>query len=164
MALYAYRVYQSDKFFNEQISMNKYSLDDLVSVKIPVHMPTIQDGKEYIYISGQIQFKSISYNYVKLKMTRDTIFLMCVPNYKTTRLYRQNIIDARKIADIPFNKKGHVPFAKANSISIYDHRITQYKFLTHIVTVHKTTNNTDCNIIKSSTEGPFQPPDVHNIL
>ncbi|MGZ3833268.1 MAG: hypothetical protein ACXVB0_07090, partial [Mucilaginibacter sp.] len=120
MALYEYRVYQSDRLFNEQISENRYKLDDLVAVKVPVNMPTIQDWKDYVFVSGQVQFKNNCYNYVKLKMTRDTIYLMCIPNYNKTKLINQNIIDARKIADIPVSKKGRVPFGKGNSLGIYN--------------------------------------------
>src|SRR5471030_3264569 len=82
MAVYEYCVFQSNRLFNEQISQNKYKIDDLVAVKVPVSMPTIQDWKEYSFISGEVQFKNNCYNYVKIKMTRDTIYLMCIPNYE----------------------------------------------------------------------------------
>lgn len=157
--LHEYRVYQSDRLFNEQISHNKYKLDDLVAAKVPVNMPTIQDWKDYAFVSGQVQFKDNCYNYVKLRMTRDTLYLMCIPNYKKTRLINQNIIDARKIADIPVSKKPRVPVGKGNNISIYNYQIMQYRFSTPIATLKKTVKNTNYNIIKSSVACPAQPPE-----
>jgi hypothetical protein len=164
MALYAYFVYQSDKLFNEQISMNKYAVDDLVSVKVPVKMPTIEDWKDYVYISGQVQFKSNCYNYVKMKMTRDTIYLMCIPNYKKTRLNNQNIIDARKIADIPVSKKERIPFGKASDLGIYNYQIVQYRFRVPISILKITLHNINANIVKFGIATPGQPPEALNTL
>jgi hypothetical protein len=164
IVLYEYFVYQSDRHFNEQISMNKYAVDDLVSVKVPVNMPTIDDWKDYAYISGQIKFKDNSYNYVKLKMTKDTIYLMCIPNYKKTKLLNQNVIDARKIADIPVSKKSHVPFVKAIGLGDYNYLPIQYSFFTPVVTLKITVNNSRANLVKCFLPGPIQPPEFLNTL
>jgi hypothetical protein len=159
IALYEYCLFKTDRLFNEQISQNRYKLDDLVEVKVPVNMPTIGDWKDYTYISGQVQLKSGLYNYVKIKMTRDTIFLMCIPNYRETRLIKQNIIDARKIADIPVNKKERVPFGKANGIGLYNYQTVQYCFLTPFAALMKNVDNTHLDIIKSTISRPGQPPE-----
>jgi hypothetical protein len=159
IALYEYCLVQSDKLFNEQISQSRYKIDDLVEVKVPVQMPTIQDWKEYSYVSGQVQLKSGSYNYVKIKMTRDTIFLMCIPDYRTTKLINQNVIDARKIADIPVNKKERVPFGKTSGMSIYNYHTIQYRFLTPFATLKKNVDNSHSDIVKSYIATPGQPPE-----
>ena len=159
IALYEYCVYQSDRLFNEQISQSRYKIDDLVEVKVPVEMPTIQDWKEYTYVSGQIRLKSGSYNYVKIKMTRDTIFLMCIPNYRETKLVNQNIIDARKIADIPVNKKERVPSGKTNGIGIYNYQTIHYRFLTPFATLKKNVDNSHSDIVESAIASPGQPPE-----
>ncbi len=159
IAMYEYCLFRTDKVFNEQISQNRYKLDDLFEIKVPVSMPTIQDWKDFTYISGQVQLKSGLYNYVKIKMTRDTIFLMCIPNYRETRLINQNIIDARKIADIPVNKKERVPFGKTNGIGIYNYQTIQYRFFTPFATLKKNVDNTRWDIVKSSIARPGQPPE-----
>ena len=140
--------------------MNKYAVDDLVSVKVPVNMPTVENWKDYIYLSGQIQFKNNSYNYVKIKMTKDTIYLMCIPNYKKTRLINQNIIDARKIADIPVNKKNHVPLSKAPIMGEYNYQAIQYQFFTPVIQLKGLANNTDPKLVKCFLSGPTQPPEL----
>lgn len=158
--LYQFMVYRSDRLFNEQISKDRYKLDDLFEVKLPVHMPGIQDWVEYVHISGQVQFKDNSYNYVKLRMTRDTVFLMCVPNYQTTRLHQQNIIDARKIADVPFSKKGHVPLIKTVAIAEYNYQTIQYRFLSSVVTLQNKVHYNNESIIERTLSGPVQPPEA----
>ncbi len=55
LAFHEYLVYQSDKFFNEQISENHYNIDDLTEICIPVNMPGITDWKSYENLSGSVQ-------------------------------------------------------------------------------------------------------------
>lgn len=144
--------------------MNEYAVDDLVPVKVPVSMPTVENWKDYIYLSGQIQFKNNSYNYVKIKMTKDTIYLMCIPNYKKTRLINQNIIDARKIADIPVNKKNHVPLGKTPGLGDYNYQVMQYQFFTPVAQLKVLFNNTDPQLVKCFLSRPSQPPELLNTL
>jgi len=164
IVLYQYFLYRSDKFFNEQISKNRYKIDDLVDVKIPVKSPNSQTWNYYENINGQIQFKNTCYNYVKLKITKDTIYLKCVPNYESTRLFNQNIINAKQIADIPFNKKEHVPFGKVNSLGIYNYQVIQFRFSVAVALINKCCTEPPSNIIYSPIPVPGQPPEVRNIL
>ncbi|MBS1526290.1 MAG: hypothetical protein JST19_11610 [Bacteroidetes bacterium] len=157
---YQYFIYKSDKLFNEQISKNHYRVDDLVEVKLPVAMPTIEDWKDYIFISGQIKLGSNSYNYVKLKMTRDTMFLMCIPNYETTKLINQNIINARKIADIPVGKKGHVPLVKPVSANLFRSPIERFGFSNPFVLLKKIILSVKTHPTKPALAGPEQPPEI----
>jgi len=138
--------------------MDRYSLDDLVSVKVPVKMPTIEDWKDYVPIAGQIQFENNSYNYVKLRMTRDTLYLLCIPNYKKTRLINQNIINARKIADIPNSKKDRVPFGKLSTLSDYNCQVVKYIFITPIATLKTKRASINCGIIDHTLANPAPPP------
>lgn len=117
MVLFQYFIYQANKFNEEQISRDLYKPSDLVEIKIPVNLPHITNWNEYERISGTIQLQQNCYNYVKLKMTRDTLYVMCVPNYSTTRLINANIIYAREVSEAPLNaKKQAMPL---KSIAMY---------------------------------------------
>jgi hypothetical protein len=117
LALHQYLVHQSDKFFNKQTSRGLYNVNDLTEVKIPVDMPGISDWQGYENMFGQVKFADDAYNFVKIKMTHNAIYLLCVPNYETTHLATQNIIHAENIKDIPIPKKQHVPFGKVIFVS-----------------------------------------------
>ncbi len=158
LAVHQYLVYQSDKLFNDQIIKNYYNFDDLREVRIPVNMPSANDWKEYENLSGQVQFANASYNYVKMKVTRNAIYLMCIPNYPTTHLCGQNIIYAPQIPDIPASKKDHVPFGKINLVA-YSHQIIQYKFSIPIIVLRKAICSHHSIIPNSCIIGPGQPPD-----
>jgi hypothetical protein len=117
LLLHQYFSYLSDRYFNEQTSKGLYNINDLTEVKIPVNMPGIAEWKNYENIKGQVQFENTCYNYVKMKITRTAIFLMCVPNYDTTQLNDQNIIGAKQVKGAPVPKKDHVPFSKKSTLS-----------------------------------------------
>lgn len=105
MVLFQYFIYQSNQFKEEQISKNLYKLSELVEIKIPVKLPGISNWARFERISGTIQLEENWYNYVKLKMTRDTLFVMCIPNYRTTKLINSNVIYAREVSEAPLNTK-----------------------------------------------------------
>ncbi|MDB4918260.1 hypothetical protein [Mucilaginibacter sp.] len=158
LVLYQYFVYQSDKLFNDRISKNLYNVHDLVQIKVPAHTGVTQNWNSFEKINGQIQFKSTCYNYVKLKLTRDTIYLMCVPNYEKTRLFNQNIINASQIADIPVNKKDHVPFGKAIDLGKYNYPIVLFKFSPPVI-ILQANNIIFCSSpVQHYIDTPHQPP------
>ena len=158
LLLHQYFVYKSDKLFNEQINKNRYNVDDLTEIKIPVNMPQINDWKNFENLTGQVQFAYSSYNYVKIRVTRTAIFLMCIPNYETTHFSNHNIIYARQIPDIPVSKKEHVPFGKI-SLAAYNNQIIQYEFSTPEIVFRKNCRNIHSAVLDFLITGPCQPPD-----
>jgi len=121
-------------------------------------MPNVADWKSYLNISGEVRFENCCYNYVKIKITHDAIYLMCVPNYETTHLSGQNIINARQIKDIPVPHKDHVPFGKI-ILMTYNHPLIQYAFVSPLIVIQKEVQ-TDYPVTPHSfISGPGQPPD-----
>jgi hypothetical protein len=123
---------RSDKFFNKQASKGLYNVHDLTEVKLPVNFPSIREWKSYENITGQIQFENVSYNYVKMKMTRNALYLMCIPNYEGTRLLTDNVINAKHTKTIPIPKKNHVPFGKTTVMGNFNLSFTQFAFASFV--------------------------------
>src|ERR1700744_2089289 len=133
-----YLLYRSDNFMNEQISKNLYKTSDLVEIKIPVQFPSIYNWEDYQSISGQVQLSGNCYNYVKLKITPDTMFLMCIPNYEKTNLINSNIIYAKQVSDSPLNKKSHEALPKTTiTIVKYNCLIEKYSFSAPCLLIEK---------------------------
>lgn len=158
LVLYQYFVYRSDKLFNDQISKNLYNVHDLVQIKVPAHTALAQNWSSFEKINGQIQFKNTCYNYVKLKLTKDTIYLMCVPNYEKTRLFNQNIINASQISDIPVTKKDHVPFGKSIDLGNYNYPVVLFRFSPTVVTLQSNSITGNFDHVKNYITIPHQPP------
>ena len=156
--LHQYFTYKADKFFTEQTGKNKYNIHDLTEVKIPVNMPGITEWGGYENVSGHIQFENASYNYVKMKITRNAIYLMCLPNYETTRVFDGNVISAKHIKDIPVPKKTHVPYGKTNVLETFQFNFVQFAFSATIKSIKTYTIQPVQRLSTSSLEIPEQPP------
>lgn len=113
LVLHRYFSYLAARYFVEQARKGFYNVNDLTEVKIPTNLPNIADWTSYENITGQIQFENTNYNYVKMKLTRTAIYLMCVPDYTTTQFTQQNIISAKQVKGSPVPQKNHVPYGKA---------------------------------------------------
>ncbi|MDN3582348.1 hypothetical protein [Mucilaginibacter flavus] len=128
LALHQYLVYKTDKFYNQQISKGLYNVKDLTEISIPVNMPNIHDWARFENIAGKIQFGSTSYNYVKMRLTRTALHLMCIPNYDTTKPVDNNVLDAKGVKDIPVPQKDHVPFGKIVLLDNLSLSFVQFEF------------------------------------
>jgi hypothetical protein len=144
----------------KQIFDNKIDNTKLIEIKIPVNMPTIQDWNEYEVITGQIQLKDAFYNYVRLKMTRDTMYFVCLANTAKTRLVNANIITAKEISDVPISKKGHEPLSKkVNVLSEYNFQAFQYDHSVFGTFLKHNSKPVSFQLNKPFIESPGKPPD-----
>jgi len=158
LVLYHYFVYKSDRELNRRIANNEYTDHDLVEIKIPAHTAITQSWTEYQYINGQIQFKNTCYDYVKVKLTADTIYLACLPNHEKTRLFNQNVINAKVIDDAPVNKKAQVPFGKGIDLGKYNYTLVSYHFSSPVrLLIHGNAFTAPAIAIRCITV-PLQPP------
>jgi hypothetical protein len=132
LVLHQYLSLRSDKFFNEQARKGLYNVHDLTEVKLPVNFPNITEWSRYENITGQIQFENVSYNYVKMKITKNALYLMCIPNYEGTRLVVDNVINAKHSKTIPIPKKDHVPFGKTAVLGNFNLSFTQFAFTSFV--------------------------------
>ena len=104
--VFKYFIDRSDSQIVNQLNSDKAATANLVHLKVPVHMPTQDDWADYANIQGKIVVNNTYYNYVRLKMTKDTIYLVCLPNTIKGNLTKANIIMNKSVNDIPLNKKG----------------------------------------------------------
>ena len=158
---FQYMINRSDSRIINQINNNHYHNSDLVEVKIPVNLPTLQDWTEFETISGQVQFKNNKYNYAQIKMTRDTLYLLVIPNHARTKLVNANIIYAKQVNDIPINKKSHNSLVKKSiSESEYHYIALSYKATIPVNNTKYYGDYAFLNIIKPFLGVPGQPPKV----
>jgi hypothetical protein len=112
--VFQYFIHEADSQMVKEMYDNKIDHTKLIVLKIPVNMPTITDWTDYEVIAGQIQLKDTYYNYVRLKMTRDTMYFICLANKNKTLFEKANIITANQINDVPLKKSD--PLAKKTNV------------------------------------------------
>jgi len=159
--LFQYFIYRSDASIIENINNNRYKEKDLIEIKIPGHLAIDEDWKEYALISGTVHFKDKSYNYAELKMTRDTMYLLCIPNHDKTRLINANVIYAKNVSDIPSNKKSHTSLVKKGlSENEYNYTTINYKAFARAANTKARHDYAFAAIIKKQPGIPAQPPEI----
>lgn len=156
---FQYYINQADTQMVKQIFENKIDKTKLIELKIPVNMPTISDWTDYEEIVGQIQLKDAYYNYVRLKMTRDTMYFICLQNTDKTRLVSANVITVKEISDVPVSKKGQAPVTKkVNTLSEYNLQSFKYSYAAVGVAVKKNNALLSFHLTDPFIESPGKPP------
>ena len=64
----------------EKVDRNSYRDDELISVKTPLHLPYYNSSTQFERVYGSITIEGKEYEYVKRRVYRDTLELLCLPN------------------------------------------------------------------------------------
>ena len=138
---------------------NKIDDSKLIEIKIPVNFPTVTNVDDYEVVSGQIQLKEAYYNYVRLKVTRDTMYFICLPNTTKTRLVNANTITVKEISGIPVSKNGHGPLVKkGNTISEYNLQPFKYNYSAFGIFIKNNNVPVSLKINSPFINSPGKPP------
>jgi len=144
----------------KQVYANRIDDKNLVLLKIPVNMPTVSDWTDYETVAGQIQLKDAYYNYVKLKMTRDTMYLVCYANTAKTQLVKANIITAKEFSDVPMSKKSDAVAKKVNTLSEYNVQAFSYQYSVTGYIVKPVYTALSSDLDNPYINSPGKPPNI----
>jgi hypothetical protein len=156
---FQYFITRSENQIVKQIYENKVDATQLVQIKLPVHNPNMQDWPDYEHVQGQIQLKDNYYNYVGVKMTKDTMYLVCIANPVKTRLESASLIVAKNMADVPLSKKGSdAQLKKAPGGFDYNIPAIRYNFVTYSQTLKGHENPISTKLSHPYIKSPGKPP------
>jgi len=155
---YQYFIHQADVQMVKEVYNDKINDSRFIELKIPVHMPTVTDWSDYEVVAGQVQLKDAFYNYVKLKMTRDTMYFICLPNTAKTRLVAANIITAKEISDVPMSKKGDQATKRISTTDEYSLPVFNYQYAAFETFIKPGYNEISIGLNNPYIESPGKPP------
>jgi hypothetical protein len=84
--LYGYRVMLSylqareSVVFQSQLDKEQYSEDDLITIKTPLNLPYYSSSTDFERAYGSVEVNGMVYEYVKRRVSHDTLELLCIPN------------------------------------------------------------------------------------
>jgi len=154
----------ADKKIAYSINTNTYDEDALIEIKVALNMPYLLSERNFVRIDGKIELNGMQYNYVKRKVTGDTLYLLCLPNLLKTQLSDSKTKLAKNFSDLPGNKKNgeSASVKKQSSISEYNNIVTQQFACSQKSYSEVTSNDFVCAVITSVfIKAPTQPPDVN---
>ena len=79
-ALYYWQISNANKRIAAKIKHSHYSTDQLIMIKIPINLPYLSDWTNFQPMEGQVVYKKQTYRYVKRKIERDSLVLLCLPD------------------------------------------------------------------------------------
>ena len=81
----------------EQIS----ELDkELITIKIPINLPYQTDWANFERVDGEVNFKGKIYKYVKQKVSKDTLILLCINDKEKIEINKQSDDYIKKVNDL----------------------------------------------------------------
>ncbi|HEX5024267.1 MAG TPA: hypothetical protein VFV68_03300 [Agriterribacter sp.] len=86
---------------SQMIESGNYSEADLVLIKVPTSFSFPVNRSEYVRCDGEIERGGAHFNYVKCKITNDTIYLLCLRNENRKKLNDARDKYAKQLGDIP---------------------------------------------------------------
>jgi len=158
-----YFISRTDKQMVKQLDEGGYSEASLIQIKVPMYMPYSPNQTKYERWDGEIEVNGIHYNYVKRKISSDTLYLYCLPNNDKTELYKAKNDYAGSINDVDdpsSNKKQSAPSEKKGAFeNDYDCNTGEYNFLNNAAAL-KLYTTFPSHLINRSAGSPEQPPDL----
>ncbi|MBO9562027.1 MAG: hypothetical protein J7621_04605 [Niastella sp.] len=127
--LFEYFMARSDLQLVKQLDANQYSDHELFVVKVPLYVPYLANRNEYERVDGEMQVDGVYYNYVKRKVSNDTLFLLCVPNKDKTHFYHARNEYGKQANGIPAGEENSRSLIKKINISSeYNQPVLLYAF------------------------------------
>ncbi len=164
-ALFAFLQQKASTQIIEQLDNGSYQSADLVEVKIPYPLPYAANWPDYQRFDGEADINGIHYNYVKRKMSNDTLYLLCIPNHEKTKLAaaKNDYFNAvNEVSNPAQEKKSPTPFNTVQKAfgSEYNDLIQDYRLNTPAAAIAQTYPSLQPSLYNHFSASPFQPPKV----
>jgi hypothetical protein len=66
--------------FQSQLDNEQYSEEDLITIKTPLNLPYYSSTTDFERAYGSVEVNGMIYEYVKRRVSQDTLELLCIPN------------------------------------------------------------------------------------
>lgn len=157
--VFNYFIDLSDKQVVEQLDNAAYNDAELVEIAIPLNMPYLVSHDNYERYDGSIEFNGTHYNYVKRKVSNDTLRLLCIPNEQKAALITVKNDYAKQLSDAPLGKKSNESTVKKSSFfSEYNNLSVQYNFTSIQAAIQQNSINKQALLTDCFIESPGKPP------
>jgi hypothetical protein len=107
---------RADASMEAAIDRNDYSNNSLISIKIPSNVPYYNGTTSFERADGEIEINGLHYKYVKRRIVKDSLELLCVADVQKTQIKKSGENFFKLVNDIHQNngnKKQDNSFAKS---------------------------------------------------
>lgn len=158
--IFQYFIHRSETRLVAKIDAGSYDRTKLTILKIPVRIQYHNDWGDYERVDGEIEIDGKHYRYVERKLSKDTIYLACLPDESKTNLSKAENEYAKKVNAIPAEKNSNDKSIKKSTLgSEYNDCSINYAIYTVTVGVAQTFEHLPLQLRTGFLDKPFSPPD-----
>ncbi len=95
-----YQILEADSRIQVRINALDESKENLFTVKIPIRLPYHTDWKDFESVEGEMTYNNTTYKYVKRKVLRDTLILLCIEHREKSLIQKNSIDYSKKVNDL----------------------------------------------------------------
>ena len=95
-----YQIIEADSRIQARIESLNESEENLFTVKIPIRLPYHTDWKEFESVEGEMTYNNSTYRFVKRKVLRDTLILLCIEHREKSIIERNSGDFAKKVNEV----------------------------------------------------------------
>lgn len=154
-------IIHSSKQTSAYINTGSFEEDELVHLKIPVLLPYSTNWNEYERYDGEIEYEGVYYHYVKRKIYNDTLHLLCLPDFKRTRLQKVENDYAFQGKNLNSNSEEKTinPAKRVLQSSEYDRHLINFSIVATSVSKSPLFSFVSPFLSDTDKEAPIHPPD-----
>lgn len=147
---------------SQMIESGNYSEADLVLIKVPTSFTPVGNRSEYVRCDGEIERDGTHFNYVKCKISNDTLYLLCLRNDDRKKLNDARDKYAKQMGDIPSSaQKGDGANGKKTGISAeYDQQELSFTPHADISIIDSIEHFFTSPLFHTDLDCLLQPPDL----
>ncbi len=161
-AIYNYFIQQSENKIQRTIDSRAYDKTTVTILKTPLHLPYYSGSAEFEKLTGEVDIAGTHYTYIERKVSRDTLYLVCLLNTEKTALSKAKNECIKETSPLPSDGKKDNPSSTKKSVvgSEYPPTVLEYSF-----TSNSSANNTIgfkrlSNLPSGVLAIPYNPPDL----
>ncbi len=155
--LFSLLIQHSDKLLVQRLDQNQYDDNDLLQIKIPLHLPYYSSQSDYERLDGEANYKGVAYRYVKRKVANDTLYILCLKNEAKTQLKGAQTDYAKKATDLPV-EKNNSSNKKMNYLGEHHSHQAEYSFAAAVRTLSQHRWLFVSPLCSLTLEGNLKPP------
>lgn len=95
-----YQLVQADSRIQARIETIRESDKNLFAVKIPIRLPYHTDWTDFESVEGEMTYNNTTYKYVKRKVLRDTLILLCIEHREKSLIQKNSSDYSKKVNDL----------------------------------------------------------------
>lgn len=158
--LFKYFIAQSAQQISEKIDKNNFSDSELTELKIALNLPYITPWTGYEKFEGEITIQGNHYNYVKRKISEDTLYLLCLPNKQKDKLQLAKNNYSKAVNDFNNNEKNDKTIKKINFLNQYHSTFPAYLIITPQKAIRTSTSFLVSTLPDSFIDVDGRPPQL----